>query len=469
VLAFTPKRIVRSPAQQVVAAFVLLISLGTALLLLPIATDGPAGLGVEDALFMATSATTVTGLATVDISTFSLFGELVLMALIQVGGFGIMTIGSVLALAASRRVGLRQRMLAQAEIGAIDIGELRSLIGAIARITIGVEASLAFVLFVRFWQAGYEDNAGDAAYSAVFHSVASFNNAGISLYSDNLARFVGDPVVVLAVTLGFIIGGLGFPILVEVHRRRRMQTAKPTSARSLSGTKPLDQLRQGPWSVHIKITLLATAVLLVVGPLVVLAFEWTNPDTLGPLHLGDKLLAGWFQGVTPRTAGFNTINVGAMNEPTLFIISTLMFIGAGPASTSGGIKVTTFAVLAYVLWAEVRGERDVHMFRRRIPTAMIRQAVTIALLSVGLVVGMSLVLMASDGLSLTPALFESASAFGTVGLSTGVTGSISTFGHLTLVLVMLAGRVGPVTFATAIALSTRTRAYRFPEERPIIG
>jgi trk system potassium uptake protein TrkH len=455
---FRVTQLVRNPAQQVVVAFVSLIAIGTTLLLLPVAVDGSAGLGLEDALFMSTSATTVTGLATIDVAAFSLFGELVVLALIQIGGFGIMTIGSVIALAASRRVGLRQRMLAQAEIGAIDIGQLRTLIGAIARITIGVEGALAIVLFIRFWQAGYEDNAGDAAYSAVFHAVATFNNAGISLYSDNLAQFVGDPVVVLAVTAGFIIGGLGFPVLVELHRRGRLGR---DSDHVVSATRP--------WSVHVKITLLATAFLLVVGPVIVLSFEWTNPDTLGSLHLGDKLLAGWFQGVTPRTAGFNTVDFGSMNEPTLFLISALMFIGAGPASTSGGIKVTTFAVLGYVLWAEIRGERDVHVFRRRLPTAMIRQAVTIVLLSIALVVTMSLVLMASDGLGLTPALFEASSAFGTVGLSTGVTGSISTFGHLMLIVVMLAGRVGPVTFATAIALRSQDRAFRYPEERPIIG
>ena len=265
-------------------------------------------------------------------------------------------------------------------------------------------------------------------------------------------------MVVLAVTAGFIIGGLGFPILVELRRRGRLGRG---SDHTTSAARP--------FSVHLKITLLATAVLLIAGPLMMLSFEWTNPDTLGSLHLGDKLLGGWFQGVAPRTAGFNTIDFASMNEPTLFLTSALMFIGAGPASTSGGIKVTTFAVLGYVLWAEIRGERDVHVFRRRLPTAMIRQAVTIVLLSIALVVTMSLVLMASDGLGLTAALFEATSAFGTVGLSTGVTGSISTFGHLMLVVVMLAGRVGPITFATAIALRGRDRAFRYPEERPIIG
>ena len=445
----------RNPAQLVVGAFVALILLGTGLLWLPISADGPGHVGLEDALFTSTSAATVTGLASTDISGFSLFGELVILALIQVGGFGIMTIGSVLAIIASHRVGLRQRMLAQAEIGAVDMGDLRRLIAAIAKITLAVEATLAVILFVRFWQAGYEDGPVEAAYSAVFHGISAFNNAGISLYSDSMARFVGDPVIVLAVTFGFIIGGLGFPILVELGRRERQRRRGET--------------RLAHWSLHTKITLLATAGLLLFGPLVIMTFEWTNPATLGPLDTFDKILAGWFQGVTPRTAGFNTVDIGGMNEPTLLVITTLMFIGAGPASTSGGIKVTTFAVLGFVLWSEVRGNTDMNVFRRRLPANLIRQALTVALLSIGLVVGASLILMSVEDFALTPALFEVTSAFGTVGLSTGITGDIGLSGHLLLVVIMLAGRVGPVTFVTALALRERNPAYRYPEERPIIG
>ena len=444
---------IRNPAQLVVGAFVTFILFGTALLALPISADGPGHIGWVDALFTSTSAATVTGLASTDISRFSLFGELVILMLIQIGGFGIMTIGSVLAIIASHRVGLRQRMLAQAEIGAVDIGDLRRLILAIAKITLGVEGGLAFVLFVRFWQGGYEDGPIASAYSGLFHAVASFNNAGISLYSDNMARFVDDPVVVLGITGGFIIGGLGFPILVEAFRHAAQRDAK-------AKTK---------WSLHTKITVFTTAALLVLGPLVVMTFEWTNPATLGPLDTFDKILAGWFQGVTPRTAGFNTVDIGGMNEPTLLVITTLMFIGAGPASTAGGIKVTTFAVLGFVLWSEVRGNADMNVFRRRLPSNLIRQALTVALLAIGLVVGATLVLMSVEDLSLTPALFEITSAFGTVGLSTGITGSIGASGHLLLVLVMLAGRVGPVTFVTALALRERIPAYRYPEERPIIG
>jgi potassium uptake TrkH family protein len=437
----------------VVGAFTSVILFGTLLLALPIAADDGETVPVEDALFMSTSAVTVTGLASIDIGEFSLFGEIVIMLLIQVGGFGIMTIGSVLAIVASSRMGLKQRMLAQAEIGAVDIGELRHLIVAIAKITVSVEATVAFVLFVRFWQMGYAPGPIQAAWAGLFNSVAAFNNAGFSLTAANLTPYVGDPVVVLTISAGFIVGGLGFPIVVEITRRIRDRGVAPAAR----------------WSLHTKVTLLTTAALLVIGPVVVMAFEWTNPATLGPLSTFDSVLAGWFQGVTPRTAGFNTIDIGGMNEPTLLVLTTLMFIGAGPASTGGGIKVTTFAVLGFVLWSEVRGSTDMNVFRRRLPTNLIRQALTVALLAIGLVVGATLALMSIEDLSLTPALFEVTSAFGTVGLSTGITTDIGISGQLLLVLVMLAGRVGPVTFVTALALRERVPAFRYPEERPIIG
>jgi len=449
---------IRNPAQLVVGAFVTFILAGTLLLSLPVSADGPGSIPVDDALFMATSASTVTGLATVDIGAFSTFGEIVIMVLIQIGGFGIMTIGSVLAIVASSRVGLKQRMLAQAEIGAVDLGDLKRLLLAIARITLAVEGTLAVVLTVDFWRRGYEDGPIASAYSAVFHSISAFNNAGISLYSDSLTRFVKDPVVVFGVSAAFIIGGLGFPIIVEVARRQRQRFDPDRGPRRRLG-----------WSLHTKITLLTTVALVLFGTAVVTVFEWTNPATLGSLDDVDKLMAGWFQGVTPRTAGFNTVDIGGMNEPTQLVITTLMFIGAGPASTAGGIKVTTFAVLAFVLWSEVRGNPDVNSFGRRFPSSLIRQALTVALLSIGVVVGATLVLMSVEDFDLSPALFEVTSAFGTVGLSTGITPSLGISGQLLLVLVMLTGRVGPVTFVTALALRERARAYRYPEERPIIG
>ena len=447
---------IRNPAQLVVGAFVTFILAGTFLLELPISSDGSGTIGIDNALFMSTSAATVTGLATIDISSFSLFGEIVLLLLIQIGGFGIMTIGSVLAIVASDRVGLKQRMLAQAEIGAVDLGDLKRLLLAIAKITLAVEGTLAVILTVQFWRRGYEDDLVSSAYSALFHSVSAFNNAGISLYSDGLTSFVGDPVVVFGMSAAFIIGGLGFPIIVEVTRRQRRHHADG----------PRRRLR---WSLHTKITLLTTLALIAFGTLVVTVFEWDNPATLGPLDTIDKFLGGWFQGVTPRTAGFNTVDVGGMNEPTLLVITTLMFIGAGPASTSGGIKVTTFAVLGYVLWSEARGNADVSVFRRRLPDNVIRQALTVALLSIGLVVGTSLLLMSIEDLPLSPALFEASSAFGTVGLSTGITPQLSDFGKIVIMVVMFVGRIGPLTMVLAIRNLQGTRLVTYPEERIMVG
>lgn len=435
----------QNPARFVVVGFSVLIAIGTGLLMLPVAYDDSHP-GLLAALFMATSATTVTGLATVDAEEFSLFGELVLLALVQVGGFGIMAIGAVVATVLSQRLGLRQRMLARSELGAIEAGELRGLLIAIVKVTVAVEATIAAVLTLRLW-ISYDEQLPSAAYSGIFHAVTAFNNAGISLYSDNLSRFVGDPVVVLAVTAAIIVGGFGFPVIVELLRRAPMRQ----------------------WTLHTRITLLATGALLVVGPLAVLVLEWSNTGTLGQLGIVDRFLAAWFQGVSPRTAGFNTIPIDQLREPTMLVVTTLMFIGAGPASTSGGIKITTFAVLLFALWAEIRGESDVNVFRRRLSSATIRQALTVALLSVAVVIGSSLLLITLTDLSLSPALFEAASAFGTVGLSAGVTSSLPDPGQLLLVLLMLTGRVGPITFFTALALRQRSRAYRYPEERPIIG
>jgi trk system potassium uptake protein TrkH len=223
---------IRNPAQLVVLAFTTLILSGAFLLWLPISASGSSHISADNAIFMATSAATVTGLSSLDISNFTIFGQLVILLLIQVGGFGIMTIGSVLAIVASHRLGLRQRMLAQAEIGAVDIGDLKRLIGAIARITIVVELTVGIVLFLRFWLGGYEP-IGRSAYAGFYTAIAAFNNSGLTPFSDNLARFVGDPVVVFAVSFGFIIGGLGFPIMVESFRRARHRRRHGAKSRVL--------------------------------------------------------------------------------------------------------------------------------------------------------------------------------------------------------------------------------------------
>ncbi|MFZ9041079.1 MAG: TrkH family potassium uptake protein [Ilumatobacteraceae bacterium] len=450
------------PARIVLLAFVVMIFIGTALLSLPVAVDD-GRLGFRDALFWSTSASTVTGLGTVDVSTFSLFGELVLLGLVQIGGFGIMTIGSVLAVVATERIGLRQRRLAQAEIGSVSAGELKRLLLATATITVLVEATIAAILALHLATVdgiGF----GRAVYSGVFHGVSAFNNAGISLYSDSLTQFVSDPLVVFPITAAFVLGGLGFPVIVLTAQHLRSGFAPGF----LRGSRR-DVARPAAWNLHARITVAATVVLLVVGPLVVLVAEWTNAATLGPMSVWDKIQAAWFQGVTPRTAGFNTIDIGAQREPTLNVMTVLMFIGAGPASTSGGIKVTTFAVLVVAMWSEIRGRRDMSILHRRLPDQAVRQAITVAALGIGTVFGAAVVLTTTTPFHLTDTLFEAASAFGTVGLSTGITNELPAVGQYLLALVMLAGRVGPVTFVAALATRTRALPYRYPEEAPIIG
>lgn len=439
--------IFRSPAQLVVAGFASAIAVGTLLLVLPISRSGPGGADVVTALFTSTSAVCVTGLITVDTPTYwSVFGQVVLLCLIQVGGFGTMTFASLIGLAISRRLGLRSRVTAAVETKSIGLGDVRGVLLGVARTTVLFEAAVALVLGLRFWL-GYGESPGRAAYLALFHSVSAFNNAGFALWSDSLTRFVTDPWVCLPIAGAVIAGGLGFPVLLELRR----------------------QLRPRRWSMHTRMTVSATLGLLVLGTLFVTANEWRNPATLGQLDVPGRMLAGFFHAVMPRTAGFNSIDVGAMNQGTLLGTIVLMFIGGGSAGTAGGIKVTTFVLLFFVIWAEVRGERDVHAFDRRVPDRAVRQALTVALLSVGAVVVATVVLVEMTGLGTDAVLFEVVSAFATVGLSTGITPMLSDAAQLVLVALMFLGRLGPITLVSALALRDRQRLHQNPEGRPLIG
>jgi trk system potassium uptake protein len=438
----------RHPAQNVAAAFVVGILVGTALLILPAARAGPGGAPLHVVTFTATSAVCVTGLTVVDTATYwSTFGQVTILLLIQAGGLGFMVLASLLALALSRRLGLRQRLLAQTEINVAELGQTRRVILAVAAFSLLFETLAALVLTGRLWL-GYGEPLGRAGWLGLFHSVSAFNNAGFALYSDNLVGFVDDGWVSLTVTLAVIAGGLGFPVLVELVRA---------------------PARPGRWSLHTKLTLTMTWVLLAAGTLAILGFEWTNPATFGPLDLPGKLLAGFFHGANPRTAGFNSVDYAAMGETSWLVTDILMFIGAGSAGTSGGIRVTTFAVLALMVAAEARGLSTVNAFRRRIPQGAQRQALAVTLIGLGAVVAATLAITAQSGLPLSRTLFEAFSAFGTVGLTTGITAQLPLPSQNILILLMFLGRTGPITLATALALRDREPRYRFPEERPIIG
>ncbi len=370
-------RLLQHPGQAVVLGFAVAVAIGTVLLMLPAARSGQGGASLEVALFTSTSAVCVTGLAVVDTPSYwSTFGEVVIAGLVQIGGLGIMTLASLLGLLVSRRLGLRTRLTAAAETNTIGLGDVRAILVGVLTITAVFEVLVAAILTLRF-ATRYDEPWGTAIYHGVFHSITAFNNAGFALWSDSLIGFVGDPWICLPIAVSVIAGGLGFPVWLELIRGHRHPRR---------------------WSLHTSITLWASGLLLVLGMAMVFAGEWRNPRTLGELDLPTRLLAGLFQSVMPRSAGFNSLDYGAMNDETLLGTSVLMLIGGGSASTAGGIKVTTFMLLFFAILAEVRGERDVTVHETRIDPRVIRQALTVALLGVAAVMGTTLVLLQHHGL-----------------------------------------------------------------------
>ncbi|WP_022892234.1 TrkH family potassium uptake protein [Agromyces subbeticus] len=436
------------PAQAVVIGFALAVLVGTMLLMLPIAKAGPGGASFIDALFTATSAVCVTGLTVVDTVThWSPFGQVVIMILIQLGGLGIMIFASLIGLVLARKLSVRSRLNTAAEAKAVGFADVRGLVRGIVLISLTIEAAVFLLLGARFL-IGYGYAPGEAAWHAGFLAVSSFNNAGFALFSDNLMGFVSDPFICLPISAAIILGGLGFPVIMQLRKEF---------------TRPLH------WSMNTKIVLWATVVLLIAGTVYLTVIEWNNPDTLGGLDPAARVLAGFFQSVQTRTAGFNSIDIGAMNDASWLGMDVLMFIGAGPAGTAGGIKVTTFAVLFFIMLTELRGEASVNIFGKRLSRAVHRQAITVVLIAVAAVVVSTAVLLLLTGLDLDRVLFEAVSAFATVGLSTGITADLPDAAQLVLVLLMFAGRLGPLTLGTAIALRDRRILYEFPKERPAIG
>lgn len=441
------------PARSVVFAFALVILVGTVLLSLPVAAEGRGSAGLVTSLFTSTSSVCVTGLAVVDTGTYwSGFGEGVILGLIQVGSFGIMAMASLLALLVSGKLGLRMQLTAQAETKSLGIGDVRRVLLGVAGTTLIVELAVGAILALRF-RFAYGMPHGEAAYLGFFHAVSAFSNAGVGLHADSLTRYAQDPWVTLPTAAAVILGGLGFPVLLELLRHRRRQR--------LTG-------RRG-WSLHTKLTLGATAILLATGTVLICLLEWDNEGTLGAFGTPRKVLNGFFTSTMTRSAGFNSIDTGALQPSTLLLMCILMFIGGGSAGTAGGIKVTTFAVLGAAILAEVRGEPTSAVMGRRLAPHVLRQALTVALLSIGLVMAATLALLTVTQARFEAVLFEVVSAFGTVGLSTGITADLPVSGQLILTVLMFIGRLGPVTLVSALALRERTRRYQLPEERPIIG
>lgn len=438
-----------SPARLALLVFAGIIAVETALLSLPMATSSGQRAPFVDALFTATSAVCVTGLTTVDTGTYwSTFGQAVILAGVLIGGLGVMTLASILGLAVSRHIGLTQRLLMASEKGASDrLGEVGSLVRAVIVTSLVVEGVLTAVFFPKFLTMG--ESPGSALWHAFFAAGSTYNNAGFVIIDGGLYPHAGDWWIGLSIIFGTFIGALGFPVVLNIARTWR------TPRR---------------WSLHTKLTLATYAALTVGSALMIGAFEWTNPDTLGERPLDERILISLVYSVNTRSSGLATIDVGAMRESTWFLQDALMFVGGGSASTAGGIKVTTLAVLLLAIIAEARGDRDLDAFGKRIPYATGRLAVAVAFIGATAVGLATLVILTLEkSMHLDVILFEVISAFATCGLSTGITAELSDASTYVLTALMFTGRTGTMTVAAAMALRERRRVIRMPEERPIIG
>jgi trk system potassium uptake protein len=436
------------PPKVLVIGFAALIFIGSFLLTMPIATRNGQGLQLLDALFTATSATCVTGLVVVDTgTTFTMFGQLVILSLIQVGGLGFMTFATLYAILLGKKISLKERILLQESLNNLSIEGIVRLAKRIIIFTAAIEFTGALLLFIRF---SFDMPLPRALYYGLFHSISMFNNAGFDLMGGfrSLTMYAEDPIVTLTVCALITLGGIGFMVINEVYEFRF--------------TRRL--------SLHSKVVLMTSAVLVAVGTILIFLFEFTNPKTLQPLSPIGKFLAALFQSVTPRTAGANTLNLPDLTHPTLLLTIILMFIGASPGSTGGGIKTTTFATLMGAVWSQVKGKEDVVFFRQRILHDLIYKSLSVALsgLIVVMVITMSLA-VTEQGKDFLMILFEATSAFGTVGLSMGLTPDLSPIGKVLIALTMFAGRVGPLTIAYALAQRKHQESFRYPKGKIMIG
>lgn len=440
-----------NPAQLVLVAFLAFIGAGTALLALPVSHAGGPHALIDD-LFNATSAVCVTGLSTLDPGTrYSLFGQVVLMALIQVGGLGYMTLFTLSMLLVGKRLSMQDRLAIGQVTEQPGIGGLVRFIRNVARLTLAFEAvGFTLLALVLVPELGW----GRGLFQALFHAVSAFNNAGFSLMSDNMVHWQAQPLVLLTLSGLIILGGLGYNVNQEWVRRF--------------------VLRRAPnhrWDSLMTIIFAATATLLVAGTGLFWFFEAGNPRTLGDLPLGTQVLNAFFMAVQPRTAGFNSVDVGALTDPTLMMTMVLMFLGAGPGGTSGGIKLTTAVITLAAILATVRGQAQVPLFnlRRVVSEQQVRKAFTVVAVSLGVVVSSTILLASLEPLPFLPLLFEAVSAFSTTGLSMGITSQLSTAGKLIVIGTMLVGRLGVLAILISLVVPRRPSRVQYMEDPLLLG
>lgn len=439
-----------TPYQILVLGFASLIFFGAIVLMLPFASRTGEPISFLDALFTATSAVCVTGLTVLETGThFSVWGQLVLLFLIQVGALGIMTLSTLFALLIGKRIRLKERLLMQESLNQLTVSGVVRLTIYIVKTTLIIEM-IGGTLLALVW---FQDLGWKGVYFGYWHAISAFCNAGFDLFGTvsgpftSLTAFADHVIVNCVVMVMIVLGGIGFPVLYDAWSSRTFDE----------------------FSLHSKIVLVTSATLVFSGAILIYLMETNNPATFGELPYHSKFLASLFQSVTARTAGYNTVDVGKMYDGTLLLMIILMFIGASPSSTGGGIKTTTAAVLFIAIGALARGRTEAECFERRIPKEYIYKAFSVLLLSFALILAVTLALTITEQTSFIKILFEVVSAFGTVGLSTGITPGLSPMGKIWLIMTMFAGRVGPITLALAIAMRSRKTQIQYPEGKILIG
>lgn len=444
------------PTQIVVIAFGAVAIIGTLLLLLPISTAPGNQTSLVTAFFTAVSAVCITGLTVVDTAThWSGFGQFIIMLLIQLGGLGIVSFATLLGLLISGRISLSDRLNTLSEAKIVGADSVPKLLSRILLVYFGFELILATYLSLRL-HFSYGEDLLSAIWHGTFHAISAFNNGGFSLYSESMVLFNQDMFFIAPVMLAVVVGGLGFPVLIELHERFWRLRLQPGG-------------RAKRFSLHTRLTLWMTGSLILLGALFIGAIEWNNPGTLGGLGTWDKIVNTLFSAIMPRSGGFNSIDISLMDPATWLGIDLLMFIGGGSASTAGGIKVTTLAVIIFIIYTEIRGETAVNVGNRRLPRSIQRQALTLVALSATAIIFTTVLFMATTDFALDQILFDVISAAATVGLSTGITPDLPAFHQVWLALLMFVGRLGPVVVASALALRITKRHYELPKERPLIG
>ncbi|MBM7660169.1 trk system potassium uptake protein TrkH [Bacillus mesophilus] len=431
-----------NPSRLLLLVFLSAILIGTILLKFPFSTEED--ISWLNALFTATSAMTVTGLVVVDTETaFTLFGEIVIVSLIQLGGLGIMSFAVLIFMMLGKKISFKERILVQQALNQTSLGGVISLVKNLFIFSISIEAIAMLLLAIRWVP---EMGVSKGLYYSFFHSISAFNNAGFALWSDSLMGYVGDPLVNIVITFLFIVGGLGFTVLADLKVKRKFQKL----------------------SLHTKLMLIGTLILNVVSMLFIFFLEFGNPNTLGPLSLGDKLWASYFQAVTPRTAGFNSLDIASLDDSTIHFMLLLMFVGAGSASTGGGIKLTTLVVIILAVISFLRGKDQIMIARRSISETVVFRSLAISTMALMLIFMVIFILNITEDAPFLEIVFEVISAFGTVGLSMGLTGELSEIGKVMIVLVMFIGKLGPLTMAFSLARPVKSKI-RYPKEDVLTG